>query len=82
MIGHIAPEAMERGPIALVKDGDKAGIDAQERLVDLEISPMQMSKRREEAWRTPEPWVEKGMLRKYASLVSDASHGCVTEVPV
>lgn len=81
LIGHIVPEAMEGGPIALARDGDKIIIDAEERVVNLEIPSEEMEKRRKE-WKAPEPRALKGTLRKYASLVSDASHGCVTDGPI
>jgi dihydroxy-acid dehydratase len=78
LIGHIVPEAMEGGPIGLVKDGDKIIIDAEKRVLDLEVSPEELEKRRKE-WKAPEPRAKKGTLAKYAKLVSDASHGCVTD---
>ncbi len=78
LIGHIVPEAMEGGPIALVKDGDRIVIDAEKKVVDLEIPQEEMDSRKK-AWKAPEPRVKKGTLRKYAALVSDASHGCVTD---
>ncbi|GAB1207589.1 hypothetical protein APSETT445_006313 [Aspergillus pseudonomiae] len=78
LIGHIVPEAMEGGPIALVRDGDRVVIDAEKRMVDLEVSEEEMERRRSE-WKAPKPRAIKGTLRKYATLVSDASHGCVTD---
>ncbi|KAL2162865.1 hypothetical protein VTH06DRAFT_6701 [Thermothelomyces fergusii] len=78
LIGHIVPEAMEGGPIALVKDGDKIVIDAEKRVLDLDVPAEELERRRKE-WKAPEPRVKKGTLRKYAALVSDASHGCVTD---
>jgi dihydroxy-acid dehydratase len=78
LIGHVVPEAMEGGPIALVKDGDKIVIDAEKKVVDLEVAEEEMERRRK-AWVQPEPRYKKGTLKKYASLVSDASHGCVTD---
>ncbi|OIW29473.1 dihydroxy-acid dehydratase Dad [Coniochaeta ligniaria NRRL 30616] len=78
LIGHIVPEAMEGGPIALVQDGDKIVIDAEKLVVDLEVSDAEMESRRK-AWVRPEPRYTKGTLKKYATLVSDASHGCVTD---
>ncbi|KAB5576009.1 dihydroxy-acid/6-phosphogluconate dehydratase [Coniochaeta sp. 2T2.1] len=78
LIGHIVPEAMEGGPIALVQDGDKIIIDAEKKVVDLEITDAEMENRRKE-WVCPEPRYTKGTLKKYATLVSDASHGCVTD---
>lgn len=81
LIGHIVPEAMEGGPIALVKDGDKIIIDAEKNVVDVEISEQEMDSRRK-AWKAPAPRYTKGTLKKYAALVSDASHGCVTDGPI
>ncbi|KAK0392015.1 hypothetical protein NLU13_1513 [Sarocladium strictum] len=78
LIGHIVPEAIEGGPIALVEDGDTIVIDAEKRILDLEISEAEMEKRRK-AWQAPPLRYERGTLRKYATLVSDASHGCVTD---
>jgi len=78
IIGHIVPEAMEGGPIALVRDGDKIIIDAEQKIIDLEITAEERAKREKE-WKKPEPRYTKGTLSKYATLVSDASHGCVTD---
>ncbi|KAK2069399.1 hypothetical protein P8C59_003984 [Phyllachora maydis] len=81
LIGHVVPEAMEGGPIALVRDGDRIVIDAEKRVVDLDVPRGEMERRRAE-WTAPEPRAKKGTLKKYAALVSDASHGCVTDGPV
>ncbi|KAH8888794.1 dihydroxyacid dehydratase-like protein [Thozetella sp. PMI_491] len=81
LIGHIVPEAMEGGPIALVKDGDKVVIDAEQKVVDVEVSQEELDTRRK-AWTAPPPRATKGTLKKYAMLVSDASHGCVTDGPI
>lgn len=78
LIGHVVPEAMEGGPIALVRNGDKIVIDAEKRVVDVEVSDADMEKRRK-SWAPPAPIYEKGTLKKYAILVSDASSGCVTD---
>ncbi|KAL1910545.1 dihydroxy-acid dehydratase ilv3 [Sporothrix stenoceras] len=78
LIGHIVPEAMEGGPIGLVKDGDRIVIDATERVVDLEVSKEELEKRRKE-WKAPPLRATNGTLRKYAALVSNASLGCVTD---
>lgn len=78
LIGHIVPEAMEGGPIGLVKDGDRIVIDATERVVDLEVSEEELEKRRRE-WKAPPLRATNGTLRKYAALVSNASLGCVTD---
>lgn len=78
LIGHIVPEAMEGGPIALVEDGDNIAIDAEKLVIDLQVSKEEMEKRRQ-AWKAPPPRYSKGTLTKYANLVSDASRGCVTD---
>jgi len=81
LIGHIVPEAMEGGPIALVRDGDRIVIDADEKVVDLEVSQEELDRRRKE-WKAPPPRATKGTLKKYALLVSNASRGCVTDGPI
>jgi len=78
LIGHIVPEAQQGGPIALVRDGDEIVIDAETRKLDLSISEEEMEKRRSK-WVAPPAKYERGTLKKYASLVKDASHGCITD---
>lgn len=78
LIGHIVPEAMEGGPIALVRDGDTITIDAETRVIDSDVSESEMEKRRSE-WKAPPARYTKGTLTKYARLVKDASSGCVTD---
>ncbi|KAK3988347.1 putative dihydroxy-acid dehydratase [Cladorrhinum sp. PSN332] len=78
LIGHIVPEAMEGGPLALVKNGDKIIIDAEKRVLDLEVPAEELEKRKKE-WKAPESKAQRGTLRKYAKLVSDASQGCITD---
>ncbi|KAM5356578.1 hypothetical protein ACJ41O_003224 [Fusarium nematophilum] len=78
IIGHIVPEAMEGGPIALVEDGDTIIIDAESRAIDLEVPAEEMARRRKE-WKAPAPRYTKGTLSKYARLVKNASEGCVTD---
>ncbi|EGO61362.1 hypothetical protein NEUTE1DRAFT_58629 [Neurospora tetrasperma FGSC 2508] len=78
LIGHIVPEAMEGGPIGLVRDGDTIVIDAEKKVLDLEVPEEELAKRRKE-WKAPEPKAKRGTLRKYAQLVKDASSGCVTD---
>ncbi|KAI1799779.1 dihydroxy-acid dehydratase [Daldinia bambusicola] len=77
LIGHITPEAREGGPIGLVKDGDIITIDAEKRVIDTNVSDEEMAERKK-AWSPPPPRYSQGTLTKYAALVSDASHGCVT----
>ncbi len=79
VIGHVTPEAMVGGPIAVVQDGDPIEIDAVKRTLDLLI-PFAEIERRRKAWRVPEPRYEKGVLAKYARQVSSASLGAVTDL--
>ena len=74
MVGHIAPEAVRGGPIALLQEGDRIRIDAATR----EISTDADLTERRKHWRTPAPKVTRGALAKYARLVSSASDGAVT----
>lgn len=78
VVGHIAPEAQEGGPIALVEDGDTIVIDAQTRSIDIEITKEELAARKA-AWKAPELKVDRGVLYKYARTVSSASQGCVTD---
>lgn len=78
LIGHIVPEAQEGGAIGLVQDGDEITIDAETRSLDLHITDEELSKRRA-AWKPPPLKHTKGTLYKYAKLVKDASHGCITD---
>ncbi|KAJ0159617.1 putative dihydroxy-acid dehydratase, mitochondrial [Colletotrichum tanaceti] len=81
LIGHIVPEAMEGGPIGLVRDGDIITIDAEQRVIDTSVSDEEMARRKAE-WKAPPAKYTKGTLKKYSSLVSDASSGCVTDGPI
>jgi dihydroxy-acid dehydratase len=80
MIGHVAPEAMVGGPIALVKEGDEIVIDTQKSNIDLIVSKTELKKRMKK-WKPINPHYKTGALAKYASLVQSASEGAVT-VPV
>ena len=77
MIGHVAPEAMVCGPIALVKDNDQIVIDVTKGKIDLLVSESELTKRKKE-WKPIKPHYTKGVLAKYASLVSSAAEGAVT----
>jgi dihydroxy-acid dehydratase len=77
-IGHISPEAMEGGPIALVKEGDQIRIDITGRKVDLLVSGEELAKRRGE-WRQPEPKVKTGYLSRYSRMVTSANTGAVVK---
>jgi dihydroxy-acid dehydratase len=78
VIGHVVPEAQKGGPIALVQDGDIISIDAVNNTLSVNVSDQEMERRRSEWPGRPLP-VTQGALYKYAKLVSDASHGCVTD---
>ncbi|MBQ3033619.1 MAG: dihydroxy-acid dehydratase [Deferribacterales bacterium] len=75
-IGHISPEAMEGGMIALVKDGDKIEIDVPARKIALLVSDEELSERRKH-WQKPEPKIKTGYLAKYAKSVSSANEGAI-----
>ena len=77
MIGHVAPEAVRGGPIAVVHDGDTVTIDVDSRTLELEISAEELAHRLTE-WTPPEPRASNGVLAKYARSVSSASRGAVT----
>lgn len=78
VIGHVVPEAQVGGPIALVKDGDIIAIDAEANSIEVQVSDEEMAKRKA-AWVEPPLKATSGTLYKYAKLVTDASHGCVTD---
>ncbi|MCJ1343776.1 dihydroxy-acid dehydratase ilv3 [Peltigera leucophlebia] len=94
LIGHVVPEAQDRGPIALIQDGDEVVIDADTRRLDLLVDEHELKDRRKK-WVRPKEKYERGTLKKYASLdawgseaelftsrlVTDASHGCITDAP-
>jgi len=77
MIGHIAPEAAEGGPIAALKNGDTIVIDIKKRRLDVELSAAELKKRLK-AVKPPKPRYTWGVMAKYARLVSSASDGAVT----
>ena len=78
VIGHITPEAFDGGPIALLEDGDEITIDAERREINVNLSDAELASRRA-SWQPPPPYAEKGLLAKYAKLVSSASEGAVTD---
>src|SRR5574338_508812 len=77
MIGHVAPEAMVGGPIALVKEGDLILIDTTTSRIDLMVSKAEIKKRMKK-WRPIKPHYTTGALAKFASLVQSAAQGAVT----
>ncbi|HEX4086299.1 MAG TPA: dihydroxy-acid dehydratase [Chthoniobacteraceae bacterium] len=78
VVGHITPEASMGGPLAIVKNGDRITIDAGRRTIDLEASAAEI-KRRLAKWKQPKPRYTRGVLAKYAKVVSSASTGAVTD---
>jgi dihydroxy-acid dehydratase len=78
VVGHITPEAIEGGTIALVKDGDKISIDAVNNKLTLHISEEEIAQRRMN-WKQPELKVKQGVLYRYAKCVASASEGCITD---
>ncbi|GJQ64060.1 MAG: dihydroxy-acid dehydratase [Melioribacteraceae bacterium] len=79
VVGHITPEAMEGGTIALIKDGDKIKIDTTHKVLQLLVDEKELLKRKSE-WSKPDLRVKNGYLFKYAKSVTDASHGCLTDL--
>jgi|ERR1022692_407959 dihydroxy-acid dehydratase len=77
MVAHVAPEAYNGGPIAAVHEGDPITVDADRRVLDIEIPPAELA-RRLAAWKAPEPRYKTGVFAKYCALVSSASEGAVT----
>ncbi len=78
VIGHVSPEAAKKGPIAIIKNGDAIIIDAQKQKIDLKISKKEINKRMAKLSDYKVKY-KKGVLAKYASLVSSASKGAVTD---
>jgi dihydroxy-acid dehydratase len=78
VVGHITPEAIEGGPIAIVQDGDRITIDAQNHEVRLHLDDTEITARLA-AWNKPAPRYTKGVLAKYAKTVASASEGAVTD---
>jgi dihydroxy-acid dehydratase len=80
VVGHVTPEAAVGGPIALLKNGDIITIDAEKREVNAKVSAAEW-KKRAKTWKQPKPRYKRGVLAKYARLVSSASEGAVTDLP-
>jgi dihydroxy-acid dehydratase len=78
VVGHVAPEAATGGLIGLVNEGDSVTVDAEARLLLLNIPEAEIQKRRA-AWSAPPPRFTRGVLAKYARAVSSASRGAVTD---
>ncbi len=79
VVGHITPEAYLGGPLALVRNGDPITIDARARQINLGLSARELEQRRR-TWKAPQPRYTRGVLAKYASTVTSASLGAVTDL--
>jgi dihydroxy-acid dehydratase len=79
VVGHVAPEAFVGGNIALIQEGDSITIDADARLLQVNVNDEVLAERRS-LWRQPEPRYKTGVLAKYARLVSSSSLGAVTDL--
>ncbi|MBN9691854.1 MAG: dihydroxy-acid dehydratase [Verrucomicrobia bacterium] len=78
VIGHVTPEAFDGGPIAVIRNGDPIVIDAEKRTIDLGVPAKELDARLRK-WKQPKPNYRRGVLAKYAALVSSASEGAVTD---
>jgi dihydroxy-acid dehydratase len=77
-VGHVAPEAVDGGPIAFVRDGDRIVVDVAAKTIELDVAGDELARRRAE-WKLPEPRYTSGVLAKYARLASGAERGAITE---
>jgi len=75
-IGHVSPEAMEGGPIALVKEGDVISIDIPNRKITLKVSVKEL-KARAKKWKQPKPKISHGYLTRYSRMVTSAADGAI-----
>jgi len=78
IVAHITPEAQDGGPIALIQSGDRITIDAEQNVLQVDLSDPELSSRRSR-WRMPPYKADRGTLAKYIRLVKSASLGCVTD---
>lgn len=75
-IGHVSPEAMQKGPIAIIEEGDIIEIDIPGKTITLKV-PIAEIEKRLSAWKAPDPKITKGYMGRYAKMVSSASQGAV-----
>jgi dihydroxy-acid dehydratase len=76
-VGHVAPEAVDGGPIALIEEGDRVVIDVDRRAIDLDVPAAELERRRA-GWKPPTPRYTSGVLAKYARLAQGAERGAIT----
>ena len=77
-VGHVEPEAMVGGAIALVKEGDKVVMDLDKKRIEVLVDERELEKRRGE-WSAPEPKIKSGYLARYGKMVGSASRGAILE---
>ena len=78
-IGHISPEAMQGGPLALVKEGDRIAIDIPGKTLTLKVDESELARRRS-GWQAPAPRITTGYMARYAKLVSSAAQGAIVGI--
>ena len=78
-VGHVAPEAVDGGPIAFIEDGDRIVIDAGKYSIDLVVDDATLAERKKN-WKLPEPLYTSGFLAKYARLAQGAEKGAITNI--
>ena len=78
VVGHVTPEAAVGGPLGLLQNGDPITIDAEKNKLTLDLPEEEIKKRKDE-WVRPDPKEKRGVLAKYAKLVSSASLGAITD---
>lgn len=78
-VGHVAPEAVDGGPIAFINDGDRIVIDAANYTIDLMVDAEELERRKLD-WKLPEPRYTRGFLAKYARLAQGAETGAITNI--
>jgi len=78
-VGHVAPEAVDGGPIAFIEEGDKIVIDAENHTIDLIVDDATLAERKKN-WKPIEPRYTSGFLAKYARLAQGAETGAITNV--
>jgi dihydroxy-acid dehydratase len=77
-IGHVSPEAMQKGPIAIVNEGDIISIQIPDKKISLKVDETEIDRRMSQ-WRQPQPKITKGYMARYARLVSSADKGAIVE---
>jgi len=77
MVGHVAPEAAKGGPIAAIREGDEVRLDVEARRLDVALTDEEITARVAEYVSPPPPY-ERGVMAKYAAIVSSAAEGAVT----